>query len=165
MANLITCCRFMCSAALIFQGPGSIWFYILYLTAGLSDMLDGFIARKTKTETETGAKLDSIADLFFLVICLFKLIPVMEVPKWIWIWAGVIAVARIGNLVLGVIRGKRLVMLHIWENKLTGCMLFLLPLIMPFLDLNVPAILVCTAASAATVRESCCIWRERGYYE
>lgn len=154
----------MCSAILAFQPSGSLWFYTLYLMAGLSDMLDGFIARKTGTETEKGAKLDSIADLVFLAVCLFKLLPVMIIPMWIWIWVGAIAAVRIGNLIVGTIRRKRLIMLHIWENKLTGCLLFLLPFILLFMDLTVPAILVCAAASVAAVREGCCIWRERSHY-
>lgn len=40
-------------------------FLIVLLITGLTDLLDGYFARFLKQETEWGAKLDSLADLFF----------------------------------------------------------------------------------------------------
>ena len=50
MANLITGLRIIVSAALLFCPVFSPIFYVLYLIAGLSDMADGIIARKTNNE-------------------------------------------------------------------------------------------------------------------
>ena len=44
----------------------SIYFNITYIYCGISDMLDGFIARKSKSESEIGDRLDSTADVLFV---------------------------------------------------------------------------------------------------
>ena len=59
MANLITGTRILCSAALLICPAFSASFYVLYLMAGLTDMIDGAVARMTGTTSEFGAKLDT----------------------------------------------------------------------------------------------------------
>ena len=46
----------------------SIYFNITYIYCGISDILDGFIARKSKSESESeiGDRLDSTADVLFV---------------------------------------------------------------------------------------------------
>ena len=63
MANIITGCRILCSIILLFIPAFSHTFYILYLVAGFTDMIDGTIARKTNTASEFGSRLDTIADI------------------------------------------------------------------------------------------------------
>ena len=46
-----------------------------------------------------GAKLDTVADILFVVAAAYKLLPVLEISKSIWIWIGVIAVNQKGLLV------------------------------------------------------------------
>ena len=58
MANIVTSCRILCSILMLFSPAFSVQFYILYLICGLTDMVDGTIARKTNTDSEFGAKLD-----------------------------------------------------------------------------------------------------------
>ena len=67
LANRITICRILCSIALLFFPAFSPAFYVLYITAGISDMVDGWVARRTHTTSELGAKLDTIADFFVLL--------------------------------------------------------------------------------------------------
>ena len=81
MANIITIIRILCSIALLFCPVFSAVFYALYITAGVSDMLDGWVARRTHTVSELGAKLDTIADIVFVVVCLVKLLPVLDIPN------------------------------------------------------------------------------------
>ena len=78
MANIITGFRVLISIALLFCPVFSPVFYILYLTGGLSDMIDGTIARKMNTVTEFGARFDTAADFVFVVVCLIKLLPVIN---------------------------------------------------------------------------------------
>ena len=80
MANIITGFRVLISIALLFCPVFSPVFYILYLTGGLSDMIDGTIARKMNTVTEFGARFDTAADFVFVVVCLIKLLPVISMP-------------------------------------------------------------------------------------
>ncbi len=63
MANIITIVRILCNIALLFCSVFSVEFYALYITAGISDILDGIIARKTHSAGEFGAKLDTVADM------------------------------------------------------------------------------------------------------
>jgi CDP-diacylglycerol--glycerol-3-phosphate 3-phosphatidyltransferase len=63
MANIITGFRVLISIALLFCPVFSPVFYILYLTVGLSDMIDGTIARKMNTVTEFGARFDTAFDI------------------------------------------------------------------------------------------------------
>ena len=57
MANVITGLRILVSAVLVFCPVFSQIFYVLYLIAGLSDMVDGIIARKTNSVSEFGSRL------------------------------------------------------------------------------------------------------------
>ena len=82
VANGITLFRILCSFALLFCMPLSLPFYAFYTAAGLSDIFDGIIARKTNTATKFGAKLDTLADIIFAAAVLIKLLPILELPLW-----------------------------------------------------------------------------------
>lgn len=153
MANLITCCRILLSLLLLFFPALSPGFYGLYLAAGLSDMLDGFVARRTNTASPLGAKLDSMTDLVFLAVCLIKLLPVLALPVWLWVWVGLIALLRLVNILSGFVCRKKLVLLHTRANKLIGALLFLLPLSLGFLDISCTAVPLCALASFAAIQE------------
>ena len=128
MANVITSCRIICSITMLFFPAFSPRFDILYVICGFTDMTDGAVARKTNTVSEFGSKLDTAADFIFLTVCLIKLLPTMEIPTWLWIWFSVIAVIKTINVVSGFILQKKLVAAHTLMNKVTGILLFLLPL-------------------------------------
>ena len=153
MANIITIVRILCSIAILFCPVFSVAFYSLYIAAGLSDMIDGWVARLTNTVSEFGAKLDTVADFVFVVVCLVKLLPVMDVPVWLYVWIGIIAVIKIINIVSGYVVQKRFVAVHSVMNKVTGVLLFVLPLTLSFIDLNYSATVVCIIATFAAVQE------------
>ena len=73
----------MCGFALLFCQPFSPSFIALYLIAGLTDSIDGAVARKTNTASEFGAKLDTAADFVLVAACLSKLLPTLSVPLWL----------------------------------------------------------------------------------
>ena len=97
IANILTGCRIFGSILLLFFPAFSLEFYITYLLCGFSDMIDGKIARKTNSTSRFGSQLDTIADLTFVVISLFKLLPVIHIPGWLWIWGSVIAAIKISK--------------------------------------------------------------------
>ena len=68
MANTITFFRIAAGIVLLFCPAFSPAFTVFYIAAGLSDMLDGFVARKTDTVSKLGAKLDTIADFVFFLL-------------------------------------------------------------------------------------------------
>lgn len=153
MANIITSSRILISIALLFFPVFSPAFYALYLSAGITDMIDGTVARKTGTVSEFGVRLDSIADIVFVVVCLIKLIPVINIPVWLYSWIGIIALIRIINIISGLIMQKKIVMLHTIMNKVTGFLLFLLPLTLRLVEIKYTAIPVCAVATFAAVQE------------
>ena len=153
IANSITIIRILCSIALLFFPAFSTAFYVLYITAGVSDMVDGWVARMTHTASELGAKLDTIADIVFVIVCLAKLLPVLDIPVWLWVWIGIIALIKIINIVSGYIVQKRFVSVHSTVNKVTGLLLFVFPLTLSFIDLKYSAAVVCIFATFAAIQE------------
>ena len=153
MANALSMLRIILSVALLAPPALSPTFLALYATAGLTDMLDGFVARRTKTESELGAKLDSAADLTLAVVCLAKILPTVAVPVWLWAWVAAIAVVRVANVVSGLVTRRRLIMLHTTANKLAGLAAFLVPFAIPMFGIVAPAIPACVLATFAAVQE------------
>ena len=136
MANIITSCRILCSILLLFVPAFSPMFYILYLVAGFTDMIDGTIARKTGTANEFGSRLDTLADIAFVVVCMIKLFPVLIIPTWLCIWIGVIAIIKVFNIISEYILQKKFAAKHTLMNKVTGVVLFILPLTLSIVDLK-----------------------------
>ena len=153
IADLITLTRILCSIALLFCPAFSPAFCILYLLAGLTDMIDGAVARRTNTASAFGAKLDTAADFVFVAVCLWKLLPEFALPPWLWLWIGGIALIKAVNLLSGFILQKRFVAMHTVMNRVTGVLLFALPLTLPVVALQYSAPLVCAAATFAAIQE------------
>ena len=153
MANTITFFRIAVSIVLFFCPVFSPAFYVFYIAAGLSDMLDGFVARKTDTVSKLGARLDTIADFVLVVVCLIKLLPVLRIPAWLYIWIGIIALIKVVNIISGFVVQKKLVAVNSGMNKATGAMLFLMPLTIPAVGLKYSAVIVCAAATFAAIQE------------
>ena len=160
MANIVTCIRIALSFILLFLPALSPAFLFVYIAAGVSDMIDGVIARKTDTVSEFGSKLDTVADIIFVAVCLTKLLPILSVPTWLYIWIGSIAAIKGANIVVGYIRHKELMSVHSLINKVTGGMLFLFPLTLLLIDLKYSAVVVCVVATVAAVHEGYLINRK-----
>ena len=77
----------------------------------------------------------------------------MDIPKWLWGWMAVIAVIRIGNMIFGWIFSRKVIALHTILNKLTGFLLFLLPLSLHVIELKYSAVVVCAVATVSAVQE------------
>ena len=153
MANLATGSRILLSFLLLLVPPFVPSFYVLYILCGVTDMIDGPIARKTGSESALGARLDSIADALFVLVCMVRILPSVEILPWIWVWIGLVAILRAFNLLQGFARRKRLIMLHTAANKLTGGLLFALPLVLPVANVNLAVIPVCAVATFASIQE------------
>ena len=153
MANTITFFRIAVSIVLLFCPAFSPAFYVFYIAAGLSDMLDGFVARKTDTVSKLGARLDTIADFVLVVVCLIKLLPILSLPAWLYSWIGIIALVKVVNIISGFAVQKRFVTVHSVMNKVAGALLFLLPLTLHDVPLKYSAVVVCAAATFAAIQE------------
>ena len=67
MANIITGIRIVLSFILLFCPALSPVFYVLYIAAGVSDMIDGAAARKTDTVSEFGSRLDTVIMAIYMI--------------------------------------------------------------------------------------------------
>ncbi len=158
-ANAITLCRMILSVVLLFLVPLSVPFMAVYLLCGISDAIDGIVARKTNTTSSLGAKLDTAADVIFVAVCLVKLVPVLHFAPWMYVWTAIIALVKVVNLVVAW-KEKKLAATHTLPNKITGCLLFLLPFTLPIMELKYTAVVVCTVATLAAVWETVAIRRK-----
>jgi len=127
--NFITLLRMVGTVFLFFISPFSTTFYVVYTLCGLSDVLDGLIARLTKKTTEFGAKLDSIADILFYTVMLMRIFPVLwdVLPGGIWCFVAVVLVIRIASYLTAATKYKRFSAQHTYLNKLTGIAVFSVP--------------------------------------
>ena len=153
IANIITGSRIVFSLPLLFIPLSSTWFYVFYLFCGFSDMIDGAAARRTNSASEFGARLDTVSDFMFMSVALIRFLPHFHIPVWLWIWIGIIAMIKLGNAVWGFIRTKKLISPHTLLNKITGLLLFLLPLTISFVDLTYTLSIGCTVATVAAIHE------------
>lgn len=161
IANIITGSRIIFGIAILFVSPFSPLFYVLYVTAGLTDMIDGTVARKTNTVSAFGTMFDTIADIVFVAVCLIKLLPILDIPVWLWIWIAAIALIKVINMISGYVTQKKWIAPHTIMNKVTGALCFLLPLTLSFIDLKYSAIFVCAVATFAAIQEGHFIRMER----
>lgn len=157
IANIITSIRIILSIPLFFSQTFSPLFYVFYILCGVSDMIDGTIARKTHSQSEFGQKLDSIADFIFIVVCLIKIITAIQIQTFIWIWILIIALIKIANVIIGYITKKEFIFLHTILNKITGFVLFIFPLTINFIPVIYSASFCCLLATVAAIQEGFCL--------
>lgn len=151
---MITLSRIPMAVALPFVQSSPAVFWTLYLLCGLSDVLDGAVARSTGTVSLLGEKLDTIADIIFAAVWMVLFIPAIDVGRWLWIWTGVIALIKVANVISGLAMKKGFVAKHTPANKATGILLFILPMVILLEVIKVPYIvLVCLLATFAAIQE------------
>ena len=153
LPNIITALRILGALSLLLLGVKSYAFWTIYFACGISDMVDGYLARRLECESKTGALLDSLADLVFVACCCFKLIPVLAFPKWLWILGGVIAAIKIINQVSALVMFKKCVFPHTVANKVTGALLFVGVPLTVVLESIVPMVIITVVATFAAIQE------------
>ena len=151
--NIITCSRILFSICFLFFPTFSTGFYLFYTLAGLTDLLDGTVARRTDSETELGSKLDTAADWAFIITALVKVVPSLDIPLWLLIWVIAILIMKVVNVVYGFRLHGGFVAIHSTVNKIAGLLVFLYPFTVPYMAIVYPSVVLCAVASIATVQE------------
>ena len=64
-----------------------------------------------------------------------------------------IAVIKLINIISGFVVAKQFVSVHTAANKITGLLMFVLPLTMAVVELRYSALVVCVAATFAAIQE------------
>lgn len=151
--NSITSLRIVCSLLLLFVQPFSVLFFLFYLLCGLSDALDGYIARKIGCNSPFGATFDSIADLLFIVILLIIFIPIIPWSKWMVFGIASITFLRFLSLAIGFVKYHTFTFLHTYANKAAGLTLFCFPILYYLFDLRITIILTFFIAGISAMEE------------
>ena len=151
LPNIMTLLRIAGSLGLLFCDVANDSFWIIYALCGISDIADGWLARKLKCVTKTGALLDSLADICFVACLCPLLLPILELPQWLWLWAGVIVAIKIVNQTSALVMYGCFQFPHTLANKITGFLLFI-AVPMTFQSI-IPITIVAAIASFATIHE------------
>ncbi len=153
--NLLTLMRIAGSVALLFIGPLSTAFYIVYTVSGISDAVDGFVARLTNQASDFGAKLDSISDLIFYAAMIISIMPILiaVLPAKIWYFVAFVLLIRLVCYMLAAFKYKRFAAMHTYLNKLTGFSVFLIPYFIRLSTMTVYCFIACAIGTLASIEE------------
>ena len=123
--NILSASRIALCLPLLLVDAMTVPFWALYVIAGTTDMLDGFLARQWGVESKFGASLDSLADYVFVLAVGYKLFPWLKLPAALWMMIGFIALVKMVNAICSYVVKHRIEYLHTKANKLTGFLLFI----------------------------------------
>ena len=153
LPNILSSLRIVGAVALLLSDVSSILFGMLYIVCGISDIADGWLARKLKCVTRTGALLDSVADICFVACCAWKLLPILELPQWLW----VIVAIKVVNQLSALVMYGRCCFHHTLANKWAGFLLFIaVPMTIWSI---IPISIAAFVATFAAIHEGCVLAR------
>ena len=127
--NIITSIRIIGAIVIFFLEPFSLAFYIVYGLCGVSDALDGFVARKFHLESKIGSILDSASDLIFLGVMGFKIFPTLIelLDTWCWFMIGIPVFLQVLGYFICAIKFKKFSAIHTYANKVMSAAIFFFP--------------------------------------
>ena len=112
-------------------------------------MIDGTLARKMNATSELGSRIDSMADLVFVICSAILVLPSVDLPVWVWLWIATIGITKLAGIIIGSYKQQELSVPHSITNKLTGILLFCLPFAIVRFEALIPAVIVCISATAS----------------
>lgn len=124
MANILTFIRIICGLLILIFPAFSKSYYLLYLLGGITDAIDGTIARKFGQESDFGAKFDTIADFIFAISIFIKIVSSVHFPVSLIICILIITILKVINIIIGYIKYKKFVTVHSLVNKICGLIVF-----------------------------------------
>jgi phosphatidylglycerophosphate synthase len=118
------------------------------IAAGLTDFLDGYIARRLGQQSAHGAWLDALADSFLLVAAAISL-EILQ-PR-IFLQNTLLIAATFGvfaaSVAVGLIKFRQLGNLHLYSSKVAGGLLYSFALLTLFVGPYKPPLLTLAAAA------------------
>lgn len=155
--NMITGFRLIGAFILCFMEPLSTPFFVLYTLCGVSDVLDGLLARGFHVTSVRGAWLDSIADLIFYFVMIVKNLPILLdiCPAYVWYVVGVILLVRLVSYLTVAIKYHRFAAIHTYANKVCGVAVFIIPYMVELDFRNLYFCIALLIALFAAVEELC----------
>ena len=123
LVNAITCTRFVFALILVLAAPGSAWFWAAYGLGAVSDVLDGLLARRFGVQSDGGARLDSAADIAFLLALTAALLRARQLACWLLYAAGAVLLIRSVTYAAGFYKFRTFVSLYTTLNRAAGVVL------------------------------------------
>ena len=149
--NILTIFRIWASLLIVMVSDK--YFFPLYFFAGITDILDGRIARKMNWTSRFGTLLDSLADLLFFIVVVLKIILTIKLPTFLLWGTLVIVLIRCITYLIGYFRFHQFVSLHTYLNKLTGLLLFLCPIVLLIIPITPFGIILLVCGSLSVIEE------------
>jgi CDP-diacylglycerol--glycerol-3-phosphate 3-phosphatidyltransferase len=120
--NILSVARFPLSALLLFLTSYTIHFIFVFIVIGVTDVLDGFLARKYGWGTPLGAKIDGFADAFFAICTLVALVSLQIYQQFTWYviaMIGFVALLKLFNLLVTKMKFGIWSSIHTIASKVT----------------------------------------------
>ena len=128
--NALSISRVPLSVLLLFLVDRPIVFLAVYAVIGLTDILDGFLARRCRWESEFGAKIDGFADMGFMLALLSVVFGIMrnilKFKVYVAVGVGVVAAVKLVNLTFTKLKFKQWSTMHTLANKYTALPFYLI---------------------------------------
>ncbi|MBQ7596283.1 MAG: CDP-alcohol phosphatidyltransferase family protein [Clostridia bacterium] len=151
LANIITSARIVGAAVLFFFNEVNVAFLCIYAFCGVTDLIDGPIARKTQSESSIGALLDTVGDVATYVALAKIMLSKHIVPAWAIWWYVPAAAAILCSGFIALKRFGRFFVVHSLFGKIMGGTAFLMPFALRA-GLIIPCFAVmCVTASVSAV--------------
>ncbi len=118
--NLITLARILLVPVVVWAitSDAMLFAFVLFVVAGLSDAIDGFLAKRFGMATELGAYLDPLADKVLVVSIYISLGIVEAIPRWLVILVVSRDLLIVGGIILSWLVGNPVVVKPLLVSKL-----------------------------------------------
>lgn len=153
LVNAITCTRFVIALILALAAPGSAWFWAAYGLGAVGDVLDGLLARRFGVQSDGGTRLDSAADIAFLLALTAALLRARQLACWLLYAAGAVLLIRSVTYAAGFYKFRTFVSLYTTLNRAAGVVLVGYPVLAVLLGQGTAAWLVAAAAGLSALEE------------
>ncbi len=157
LANFVTALRIPFSLMMVPFDIFSRGYFIFFTLAGITDVVDGTIARKLNIKSVFGSRLDSVSDFVFYIIACAKLAPFLfsHVQRKLWLYLGSIILLRLFCYIFALVKYGCYPSHHTYLNKATSVGMFFtiytMPLIPDYIGLTIG--LTLTVALLAAIEE------------
>lgn len=152
--NVISMLRIILSLGMIiFLKQLGAAFWILYFICGISDLADGWIARRYGVTSRAGEVLDSIGDVMMIGATGYMVLKSVMIPGWLWICLFMIAGIRMLSLLTGYVRYGTWATIHTYANKAAGLALFIGIPFYVHLRWDFVMILLCVLSAVSAIEE------------
>lgn len=147
LANIVSASRIAGSVVLFMMNNITNAFLAVYIFCGLTDLIDGPIARKTGSTSLLGATLDTVGDVLTYLALTKILIKKSLVPWWILVWILSAGAVFGAGAFISKFRFKKMYLPHTYLGKTFGIVVFVLPIAIKLSIGTIWMSVICSIAS------------------